>query len=141
MFGYIRNMFKVSREKGVSKTPLRKIGDTGEKIASRHLRNNGYTILDINYLKPWGELDIVATKNNIIHFVEVKTISVKRGEKEDYDPLFNINTNKKERLRRIIQTYLKDKSREDADYQVDAIAVYLMGGKLHEVEHLEDILL
>jgi len=123
------------------KTEKQKIGDKGEELAVKFLKNNGFSILDTNYLKPWGEIDIVGLKNNVIHFIEVKTVSIKNGNKDDYDPLFNIGKNKKIRLRRVIQTYLKDKQKEDFDYQVDAISVYLVRDRNDDIEHLEDILL
>ena len=52
-----------------------KVGAIGEEIAASYLKKNGFTIIEVNYLKKWGELDIVAheTHNNkeIIHFVEL----------------------------------------------------------------------
>jgi Holliday junction resolvase-like predicted endonuclease len=58
------------------KTEKRKTGDIGEKIAGRFLVSKGFEIVDWNYLKPWGEIDIIAKKKEKIHFVEVKTVSV-----------------------------------------------------------------
>ncbi|MAZ40526.1 YraN family protein [bacterium] len=123
------------------KSKNRETGDKGEDIAVQHLEKNGFTVLGRNYLKPWGELDIIAAKKGVIHFVEVKSISVKKEGDFDYNPLFNITKQKKDRLRRIIQTYLREEGKEDEDYQVDAIAVYLKEGEVDEMEHLEDILL
>ncbi|MBV9159572.1 MAG: YraN family protein [Candidatus Kaiserbacteria bacterium] len=50
----------------------RPIGDMGESIAAQYLERKGFRIIDRNYLKPWGEIDIIAEKSGIIHFVEVK---------------------------------------------------------------------
>ena len=50
------------------------LGQVGEEIAANWLMNNGYRIMDRNWrLKNSYELDIIAFKDNLIHFIEVKT--------------------------------------------------------------------
>lgn len=53
----------------------RKMGDVGEQIVSKYLKTRGYNVLERNYWKPWGEIDIVATREAILRFIEVKAIS------------------------------------------------------------------
>jgi Holliday junction resolvase-like predicted endonuclease len=60
----------------MAKTEKRKIGDIGEKIAGRFLVSMGFEIVGWNYLKPWGEIDIIVKRKGKIHFVEVKTVSI-----------------------------------------------------------------
>lgn len=48
-------------------------GKKGEDIAIIYLRNKGYKILARNYFSNFGEIDIIAQKENYIVFVEVKT--------------------------------------------------------------------
>ena len=48
-------------------------GKWGEEVAAGYLREKGYTILHRNYRVGHRDLDIVALKNNILVFVEVKT--------------------------------------------------------------------
>ncbi len=56
-------------------TDKQKIGKIGEDCACKYLENAGYKIIDRNYLKKWGEIDIVAKKGKKIHFIEVKSVS------------------------------------------------------------------
>src|SRR3989344_3727604 len=56
-------------------TEKQKIGQMGEDFACKYLEKNGYKIIERNYLKKWGELDIIAKKRGKIHFIEVKSVS------------------------------------------------------------------
>ncbi len=52
-----------------------KVGSLGEELAVKFLMKRGFVVIDRNYRRPWGELDIVAEKKQKIHFVEVKAMS------------------------------------------------------------------
>ena len=54
-------------------SPKRKKGNIAEEVTVSYLKNNGFTIKDQNYLKKWGEIDIVAEKYGKVHFIEVKS--------------------------------------------------------------------
>ena len=120
------------------------IGRIGEEAAGMFLKKHLFSIIDTNYRRPWGEIDIIAQKGDCLRFVEVKTVSreslpTKQGD--DYEPEDNIHPWKRQRLRRIIQTYLAAK-KYDGDWQVDSIAVYLnKEGIVLKIDWLEDILL
>lgn len=64
----------------MTRTNKRKIGDLGEDITVKYLRKKGYQILDRNFLKSFGEIDIIAIKEGVISFdicevyIEKKTI-------------------------------------------------------------------
>jgi Holliday junction resolvase-like predicted endonuclease len=60
----------------------RRFGNLGEDIAEMFLVKQGYRIVECNYLKKWGELDIVSEHNRILHFIEVKTVSAQRVSHE-----------------------------------------------------------
>ena len=49
-----------------------KIGQVGEDIACKFLMKHGFTVLERNYTKKWGEIDIIAQKEDVLYFVEVK---------------------------------------------------------------------
>jgi putative endonuclease len=132
------------------------IGRVGEDFSCEYLKKNGFKIIDRNYLRRWGEIDIVAKKGNILHFVEVKTVSRdtfyenKANNRQDvthetdgYRPEDNIHPWKLQRMSRIIQSYLLDKDVSDeTDWQFDVITVYLdRYKKLIKIEILDDIVL
>ena len=109
-----------------NRTKKRKLGDIGENIACEFLRRRGFKVIDRNYLRKWGEIDIVASKSNIVHFVEVKSVSREilddNGTRETYRAEDNMHPWKLKRLSRVIQTYLLDK-KLDCDWQLDLITV------------------
>lgn len=55
-----------------------RLGKLGEDIAARYLQKHGYTIIERNFKKRYGELDIIATFQGILVFVEVKARSGKK---------------------------------------------------------------
>lgn len=108
-----------------------KIGELGEDIACRFLMKHGFSVIERNYTKKWGEIDIIARDKQGIHFIEVKAVSRKGGavsqETSDrYKPEDNIHPWKVQRLSRVIQTYLLErKVPENENWQFDICAVYL----------------
>jgi len=126
-----------------NRTEKRKIGDLGEGFACDFLKSKGFRVLLRNYWKPWGEIDIVAQKGDLVHFVEVKSVSRAclpfRQENQDFSPEDNVHFWKRKRLARVIETYILDKDL-DMDWQVDVISVYINKEmKLVGVDLLEDI--
>lgn len=56
-------------------TEKQKIGQIGEDIAVKYLENKGFEVVDRNYRKKCGEIDVIAKKGKILYFIEVKTVS------------------------------------------------------------------
>lgn len=54
------------------KTSTKELGDLGETMVAARLEKEGYTIVSRNYQKRYGEIDIIASNNNELIFVEVK---------------------------------------------------------------------
>lgn len=107
------------------------IGRFGESIAEGYLMRRGYVIVEKNYRKPWGELDIVAKKGRVLHFVEVKAGSWhKESWPEEgevlYRPEDHMHAQKCARMARAIQTYLAEhKIGPEAEWTADLVVVLL----------------
>lgn len=51
----------------------RQLGNLGEDLAEVFLVKQGFRVVERNYLKKWGELDIIAARDGLLHFLEVKS--------------------------------------------------------------------
>src|ERR1035437_5712069 len=106
---------------------MNKVGKFGEDIACLFLKKHGYKILERNYLKKWGELDVVAKKAGKLCFVEVKTIkSVTHGTvsgETGYRPEDNMGPAKIKKFTRTIQTYLQEKGIGKVDWTAALVAI------------------
>lgn len=110
----------------MAQTEKQKIGQIGENIAVKHLVKHKYKILARNYRKKWGEIDIIAKKNKILHFIEVKSVSHETFDFGDYRPEENVHPWKIKRIRRAIQSYLIEKNVSgETEWQVDIMAVFI----------------
>lgn len=125
-----------------------KTGEIGESLAVRFLVKHNFTILDRNYTKKWGEIDIIAEKEDKIHFIEVKSVARETlddvlEETSDYRPEDNMHPWKLERLSRTIQTYLLSaKIPEEKNWQVDLLVVFLnLKTKQAKIKVVKDIIL
>jgi putative endonuclease len=132
-------------------TEKRKTGNLGEDLACRFLIKHGFDIIERNYLKKCGEIDIIAKNNDIIHFIEVKSISCETiqnvsGETNidsNYRPEDNLHPWKLERLAKTIQIYLAEKCvSNETSWIFDVITVYIDKKRLiSKVSMLENIIL
>lgn len=110
----------------------KEIGDLGESLACKYLQNKGYTILDRNFWRKWGELDIVCKKNNKIHFIEVKTLSYlqKRDLEwavthETWRPEEQVHKFKLHQIEKALNTWLEVNNCPD-DWQIDVVGVRIV---------------
>lgn len=102
-------------------------GNMAEERGAEYLRKNGFRILDRNVYNRFGEIDIIAFRDNVIHFVEVKSAM-------SYEQAINnITPSKLQKLGRTIQFYLQ-KKKLNSDYCIDALIVSENG-----IEWIENI--
>jgi len=121
-----------------------KIGELGEDIACKFLIKKGLEIVERNYWRKWGEIDIVAQETSrVTHFVEVKSTGkdfMCNSTIDDWRPEEMIHSKKLQRLRRVIQTYILQ---HDIDEWVfDVVIVYLnKRTRTAKCKYIEDIVL
>ena len=121
-------------------------GTLGEKIAERYLKNYDHTIVERNYRKPWGEIDIISKKEQIVHFIEVKTVSYEtKSELQEaikngtFRPDEQVDHGKLKKLRKIIETWCSEK-RYRGDLQLDVAAVRIVSSnKYAAVEYFPNV--
>jgi len=108
-----------------------KLGDVGERLAAEFLAQKGLSVVDANFSRQWGEIDLITSeKGGNIVFVEVKTVRCRVPEqvpqegKNNHRPEEKLNRQKKQRLRRIIQTYLDENATGQPHWRVDLVCVY-----------------
>ena len=100
-------------------------GTLAEKYASEFLQSRNYTILALNYSKPWGEIDIIAEKEKVLVFVEVKTMAaVSSGDA--LTPEDQMTSAKLRKFRRVAQMFAAshpDLIRERTGWRMDLVTV------------------
>lgn len=129
----------------INKTEIQKTGALGEDLAVKYLENKGYFVIRRNYLKKYGEIDIIAKNKDLIHFIEVKTVTVPSGLNSGNDfhrPEDNVHKQKLLRLSRTIQAYQIENMKEGEDWQFDVVTVLLDKiNKTAKINLIEDIVL
>lgn len=105
------------------------IGNNGEDIAAQYLIQNGFTIISRNFYCRYGEIDIIAIKDNITHFIEVKT----RKNKKFANALESVTQSKKNKLIKTALMY-----NPDCICCFDIIEVY-KNGELNFLENAFDV--
>lgn len=111
------------------------IGDMGEKKAVKFLKKKGYSILETNFKTKFGEIDIIAKKDDCICFVEVKT----RSSENFGEPREAVNFYKQQKISSVAKFYLM-KQKEDMMCRFDVIEVKYDKDdkKFIEINHIED---
>ncbi|HEX5670194.1 MAG TPA: YraN family protein [Sulfuricurvum sp.] len=104
-------------------------GNIAEDRACDYLRSLGYRIIERNVYNRFGEIDIIVFRENVLHFVEVKSGVTYESA------VNNITASKLQKLNRTIQTYLQQK-KLNSDYCIDALIVSDAG-----IEWIENITL
>ena len=126
------------------KTQKQTIGQIGEDVATKFLVKRGFVILQRNYLKKFGEVDVICRKGGKVHFVEVKTVShknVSRETSDEYRAEDNIHPAKLKRIGRTIEVYLNEKDIKD-DWEFHAVTVLLDSTKkIARVRFLQNLII
>ncbi len=110
-------------------TIKREIGDFGEDFACKKLKRLGMTVLERNFSAACGEIDIIAKKDDILAFIEVKT----RTEGFLYEPIYAVTRQKQQKIIRTAQCYLM-KNPLELQPRFDVFEVILKAGTKHRVQ-------
>lgn len=121
-------------------------GAEGEAIAEQYLLSKGYTVIERNYWRKLGELDLIVTKNNIVSFVEVKTVSYETRQKLEYAvthetwrPEEQVHHFKLHQIAKTLELWIADTG-YTGDWQIDVIAVRIVPRETYAtVMHLENV--
>ena len=105
------------------------IGKIGENITKQFLMKQGFLILEQNYRIRQGELDIIAEKDKVFHFVEVKSVKVRDCNHLDtlvISPEDNLTFQKWSKVLIAVESYLRHKNvPHETRYQIDLACVYI----------------
>jgi putative endonuclease len=101
-------------------------GAKGESYAVNLLEKNGYKIIERNFRRPWGEIDIVAVKDDTLVFVEVKTrMSDKFGLPEEA-----VTPRKIARIAKVGLLYSKLHPELPQKTRIDVVSILITGGQI-----------
>ncbi len=114
----------------------KEIGKQGEEIAKNFLIKKGFKILEMNYkYSKIAEIDIIAAKNKVVHFVEVKT----RTQKTFGMPFEAINYRKLQSIFACAKYYLSNTKEKFKSSQIDAVGIILNKNNEIDIDFIENI--
>ncbi|MGK0289466.1 MAG: putative endonuclease [bacterium] len=111
----------------------KKLGFDGEKHAAEYLTRNGYKIIARNFQCKLGEIDLIATIDDFLVFVEVKT---KTDGKNAVHPLLSITNKKQKQVRKVASYYLALHQIQQQQPRFDAIGVSKNQTGMFQLEHI-----
>jgi putative endonuclease len=111
------------------------MGKKGEELAAGLLERKGYLILEKRYRYGQNEIDIIASDNRTLVFVEVKS----RSRQDALPPYLSVDNRKQNRILKVAKAYLVSHPlSEGTEVRFDVISVIISPGGKHNVEHMMD---
>lgn len=126
MWQWLTDLFKAKPRRDV-------LGDRGENVAARYLRNQGYKILERNFRCAVGELDIIARDKDTLVFVEVKTRAY-----DDPMPEEQVNTVKQHQITKAARFYLSRFGNPQPPARFDVVAIVWPTGQPPIIRHTQN---
>ena len=109
-------------------------GKLGEDAAAKFLEAQGYKIVARNFRIRSAEIDIIAQKDDVIVFVEVKARSdIRHGL-----PSEAVNLRKQKKIIEAAEVFLQDENFSECACRFDVVEVYLRGELVEEINHIEN---
>jgi putative endonuclease len=109
------------------------LGNRGENVAAKYLRNLGYKIILRNFRCALGEVDIIAREGKTLVFVEVKTRT-----NDDPSPEDQVNSTKRHQLTKAARYYLARYGTPQPPARFDVVAIVWPTGREPQVRHTTD---
>ena len=117
-------------------TERRRIGNAGERAATRHLKKNGYKILAKNYVALGYEIDVIASDGEHTVFCEVKTRTLGRENPKEPRPASSVTPEKQRKIISAAKSYNAYKSLHKR-MRFDVIEVFVDENKrVKNINHL-----
>lgn len=110
------------------------IGKLGENKALLYLKNKGYSIVEKNFKSKFGEIDIIASKDHCLYFIEVKTrTNIRKGM-----PYEAVNFFKLKHIEMAAKYYLLKNSYKDYKLKIAVISILLINEEV-KIQFWEDV--
>jgi putative endonuclease len=113
--------------------PRDALGQRGENVAARFLRNQGYKIIERNFKCEVGEVDIIARDGRTLVFTEVKTRAY-----DDPTPEDQVNVEKRHQLTKAAKYYLARYGSPQPPARFDVVAIVWPTGRDPQIRHTPD---
>lgn len=140
IIGLFIDKLRIKRKKMTNKS---EIGKLGEDLAYEYLKNKGYKIIERNYRRKWGELDIISKDpKGILVFVEVKCMRQCGNAANQLLPEENLTAAKLRKLKRTASLYAgsyQELINDKTGWRIDLIAIQIFDSGSHEIKHFENI--
>jgi putative endonuclease len=101
------------------------VGEEGESLAVKFLRENGYKIIEQNYRCKLGEIDIIAKDGGVLAFIEVKA---RRTDRFGV-PKWAVTPRKQRKISMVALYYLKETEQMEEKARFDVVAVRFLPHK------------
>ena len=128
MFEWIQTLVKPQTSR---RDPL---GDRGENVAAKHLRNQGYKIIERNFRCAMGEIDIIARDGKTLVFTEVKT----RTSDDPAMPEEQVNQTKQHQITKAARYFLSRYGTPQPAARFDVVAIVWPHGRQPQIRHVPD---
>jgi putative endonuclease len=112
------------------------MGRWGEALAAEYLATNGYVFLARNVHTAHGEIDIVASKEDALIFVDVKT----RSSHTFAHPEDSVTLRKQAHMLSAAEDYLQKHPESGEAWQFDVIAIEKKPAEKPEITHFENVI-
>lgn len=112
------------------------IGKEGEKTAEIFLKRKGFRIIETNFSCNFGEIDIIAKRKDVMHFIEVKT----RSSRNYGSPIEAVTPYKVRHIVKTVQFYILIKQLEGMEVSLDVIEIEVVEGRKY-INHIENAII